>query len=178
MRSNLVVTLAATAVVLAGCSSKPRNFAPVLGAAPADAAAYEAQWLACREQVAASIKAGSGRAASAVGGAAVGVGSAAAVGAAASTATYATYGAAMAALGATIIMAPVAALGGAWGVSKIKKTKKERAIKAATAECLAKAGYSVEKWRVMKKQEVRAVPAAAGATAPAAPAPAEAPAPR
>jgi hypothetical protein len=64
-------------------------------------------------------------------------------------------GGAMAALGATIIAAPVAALGGAWGIAKIKKTKKERAIKAATAECLAEAGYSVERWRVMSKREVR-----------------------
>ena len=171
------MTVAAASAALAGCSSKPRNFAPVLSAGPPDSSAYEAQWLACREQVAASIKAGSGRAASAVGGAAVGVGSAAAVGAAASTATYATYGAAAAALGATIIMAPIAALGGAWGISKIKKNKKERAIKAATAECLAKAGYSVDRWRVLSKTEVRALPAAwPGTTAPAATATATAPA--
>ena len=55
-------------------------------------------------------------------------------------------------------MAPVAALGGAWGISKIKKNKKEKVIKAATADCMAKAGYSVDKWRVMTKQEVRALP--------------------
>jgi hypothetical protein len=64
-------------------------------------------------------------------------------------------GGAMAALGATIIAAPVAAVAGAWGISKIKKTNKERAIKAATADCLARAGYSVEGWRVLSKREVR-----------------------
>jgi hypothetical protein len=174
MRSDLVVILTATAVVLAGCSSKPRNFAPVLAAAPTDATNYEAQWLACREQVAASIKAGSGRAASTAGGVAAGAGGAAAVGAA-TAGTYATMGGAMAALVATIIAAPIAAIGGAWGISKIKKTKKERAIKAATAECLARAGYSVESWRVMKKREVHALPAAStGTTAPAPTAPATA----
>ena len=132
-----------------------------MAAPPADQKAYEAQWLACREQVAANVKGGSGRAASAVGGAAVGAGASVAVGAAASTATYASYGAAAAALGATILMAPIAAIGGAWGISKIKKTKKEKAIKVATADCMAKAGYSVDRWRVMSKQEVRALPAAA-----------------
>jgi hypothetical protein len=72
---------------------------------------------------------------------------------------------AMAAATATVILAPIAIVGGAWGVSKIKKTKKEKAIKAATAECMAKSGYAVDKWRVMSKQEVRALPVA---TAPAA----------
>ena len=93
---------------------------------------------------------------------------------AATAGTSATYGAAAAGLGATIIAAPMAAIGGAWGISKIKKTKKERAIKAATAECLAKAGSPVEKWRVMKKQEVRALPAVPAP--PAAAQPAQAPA--
>jgi hypothetical protein len=64
----------------------------------------------------------------------------------------------MAALGATIIAAPIAAIGGAWGISKIKKTHKERAIKTATSDCLAKSGYAVEGWRVMSKREVRALP--------------------
>ena len=160
MTRHALLWAAAGAVILTGCSSKPRNFAPVMAAPPADAKAYEAQWLTCREQVAATAKKGSGRTASAVGGVAAGAGASVAVGAAASTATYASYGAAAAALGATIIAAPLAALGGAWGISKIKKTKKEKAIKAATADCMAKAGYPVDKWRVMSKREVRALPAA------------------
>ena len=158
MKGHALLWAAAGAVILTGCSSRPRNFAPVLAAPPADQQQYEAQWLACRQQVAVTTKNGSERGVSALGGAAVGAGGAVAVGAAASTATYATYGAAAAALGATILMAPVAALGGAWGISKIKKNKKEKVIKAATADCMAKAGYSVDKWRVMTKQEVRALP--------------------
>lgn len=167
MGNRIIAAVTAAAVALAGCSSKPRNFAPVLGAEPSDSKLYEAQWLACREQVAASTKHGSDRGASALGGVAAGAGGAAAVGAA-TAGTYATYAGAAAALGATIIAAPIALVGGAWGISKIKKTKKERAIKAATAECLAKAGYSVDKWRVMSKREVRALalaPVQEGATA-------------
>lgn len=158
MKGHALLWAAAGAVTLAGCSSKPRNFAPVMAAPPADASAYEAQWLSCREQVAATAKQGSGRLASAAGGAAAGVGGAVAVG----TSAGASAGmvGAMAAATATVILAPIAIVGGAWGVSKIKKTKKEKAIKAATADCMAQAGYAVDKWRVMSKQEVRALPAA------------------
>ena len=170
MASRGISAVTAGAVLIAGCSSKPRNFAPVLTAAPTDAQAYEAQWLTCREQVRVTTKNGSERGASAIGGVAAGAGGAAAVGAA-TAGTYATYAGAAAALGATIIAAPVALIGGAWGISKIKKTKKEKRIKAATADCLAKAGYSVDKWRVMKKSEVRAL---APAPEPAGPEPASA----
>ena len=158
MKRHALLWAAAGAVILTGCSSKPRNFAPVMAAPPADAQVYEAQWLACREQVAATAKNGSGRLASAAGGAVAGVGGVAAVG----TTAGASAGmvGAMAAATATVILAPIAIVGGAWGVSKIKKTKKEKAIKSATADCMAKAGYSVEKWRVMTKREVRALPAA------------------
>ena len=161
MGSKFLVALTASSVMLAGCSSKPRNFAPVLGAAPTDAKLYEAQWLSCREQVATSAKTGSERGASAVGGVAAGAGGAAVMGAA-TAGTYAGYAGAAAALGATFIAAPLALIGGAWGLSKIKKTKKERAIKTATADCLSKAGYAVQDWRVMKKQEVRSLPALPG----------------
>ena len=163
MKGHALLWAAAGAVTLAGCSSRPRNFAPVMAAPPADAQAYEAQWLSCREQVTMSAKQGTGRLASAAGGVAAGVGGAAAIG----TTAGASAGmvGAMAAASATIILAPIAAIGGAWGVSKIKKTKKEKAIKAATADCMAQAGYAVDKWRVMSKQEVRALPVA---TAPAA----------
>ena len=70
-----------------------------------------------------------------------------------------------------IATVPVFGLAGAWGISKIKKSKKERRIKAATAECMASHGYSVEKWRVMSKREVRALDAAQPVSDPAAPAP-------
>lgn len=154
---GLLMCAGASALLMSGCSSRPRNFAPVLGAAPPDVQAYEASWLACRDEAITAPNRGSGRLASAAGGAAAGAGGVAAVGAM-TAGSYATMGGAMAALGATIIAAPIAAIGGAWGISKIKKAKKERAIKEATAACLADAGYSVEKWRVMSKRVVRSLP--------------------
>src|SRR5690348_1650815 len=123
MGKHAFLLAGAGALILTGCSSKPRNFAPVLGAGPSNAQAYEAQWLTCREQVAATTRNGSERGASALGGVAAGAGGAAAVGAA-TAGTYATYAGAAAAIGATIIAAPIALVGGAWGISKIKKTKK------------------------------------------------------
>lgn len=160
MNNKPLLLLGICAIALGGCSSRPRNFAPVLAAAPADARAYEKHWLDCREQVAATTGKGSGRLASAGGGAVAGAGAGVAASAAASGATFATYGAAATAAAAAIMVVPVFGLAGAWGVSKVKKTKKERTIKAATAECMARNGYSVEKWRVMSKREVRALEAA------------------
>jgi hypothetical protein len=172
MTKKALLLLSICAITLGGCSSRPRNFAPVLAAAPADARAYENHWLDCREQVAAATGKRSGRLASAGGGAIAGAGAGLAASAATSGATFATYGAAAATAGAVMIATvPVFGLAGAWGISKIKKSKKERRIKAATAECMARSGYSVEKWRVMSKREVRALEAAQGANDPAAPEP-------
>jgi hypothetical protein len=149
----------AAAVAVSGCSSRPRYFAPVLAAAPAEQKAYEAHLQTCRERLAARMDK-SGRLGSAAGGAAVGVAGGYAAGAATAAGTAGTMGAGAAAALAAIAVLPVAGLAGAWGVSKIKKTQKERAIKAAMTECLNEGGYSVEGWRPLSKQEVRAMTAA------------------
>ena len=178
MNSKSLMLLGICAIAVGGCSSRPRNFAPVLAAAPADAHTYEKHWIECREQVAAATGKGSGRLASAGGGAVAAAGAGVAASAAASGATFATYGAAATAAAAAIAVVPVFGLAGAWGISKIKKTKKERTIKAATAECMASHGYSVEQWRVMSKREVRALDAPQPAVDPAAAPPPAVPEPR
>lgn len=151
--------LVACAVAVAGCSSRPRDFAPIPGAGLADPAAYEASWLECRNRLVAARDERSGRLVSAGGGAAAGLGAGVAAGAATSGATYGTIGAAAAAGAAMIAVVPVFGLAGAWGISKIKKNKRERAIKSAMATCMAESGNSVDKWRVMSKREVRALEA-------------------
>ena len=80
--------------------------------------------------------------------------------AAAATAGYA--GLAVAA--ATIVLLPFAVLGGAWGMSKMKRAKKENAIKTAMAGCLKERGYDVTGWQKTGKKTRTA-------TAKAAPAP-------
>ena len=169
MTNKPFLLLGICAIALSGCSSRPRNFAPVLAAPPADAQTYEKHWLDCREQVAAATGKGSGRLASAGGGAVAGAGAGLAASAATSGATFATYGAAATAGAMMIATVPVFGLAGAWGISKIKKSKKERRIKAATAECMARNGYSVDKWRVMSKREVRVLDAVQPVVDPAAP---------
>jgi hypothetical protein len=159
MRYATFLTLAA-ALACTACSSRPRSFAPRLTAAPTDQQAFDAAWKRCRAEVAARTDQRSGRVASAAVGAATGAGATAAVGSAVAG-TYATYGGAAAAMGATIIAAPIALIGGAWGFSKLKKNRKEKAIKAATAECMAGAGHPVTDWRAMSKKEARALDAAA-----------------
>lgn len=160
MSKKCVLIVMAGAVLLSGCSSRPRNFAPVLAAAPTDQKTYEARLQTCRERLAARMDR-SGRLASAAAGTAVGVGAGYAAGAATAAGSAGSMGAAAgAAAAAAIMVLPIAGLAGAWGISKIKKTKKERAIKSAMAECLREAGYSVEQWRVMSKREVRAIAAA------------------
>jgi hypothetical protein len=147
MNKAFGMTLAA-ALMLGACSSKPRQFRPVLAAAPADAVAYEADYEECRAQIASRLDA-KGRLASGAVGVAAGVG-AGAVGAAATSGTYATVGGAMAAGGAVIMAMPLAGVLGAWGLAKAKKGRKERAIKEATASCLQAKGYAVEAWSVQK----------------------------
>ena len=159
MKLRLIGSIAIVSVSLTACSSAPRNFAPELGVAAADSAAYEAAWLRCRDDVAISLKRGPNRGGSAAAGLAAGAGAGAAGAAATSGATYATIGGAAAAGAMVIAAVPVLGLAGAWGFSKIRKTRKEKAIKGATAECLAQSGYAVSDWRVMSKREVRALAA-------------------
>lgn len=161
MRNALIASLGFVSLSVTACSSTPRNFAPRLSAAPNDPAQYQQAWLDCREQVAAS-KGGSKRGGSAAAGLAAGAGAGAAGAAATSGATYATIGGAAAAGAVVIAAVPVLGLAGAWGYSKIKKTKREKAIKAATAQCLDQSGYAVAGWRVLSKREVRELKAPRG----------------
>lgn len=156
MRKEFVCLTVIAALGCTACSSRPRSFEPVSAMAVTGDEGFRTAWLGCRAEVAARTDRKSGRLASAATGAAAGAGATVAVGAA-TAGTYATYGGAAAALGATIIAAPIALVGGAWGMSKIKKTRKEKAIKAATAECMKAAGYPVDRWEVLSKREAKAI---------------------
>jgi hypothetical protein len=146
-RQAIVLLLALS---LTACSSRPREFAPTLSAAPADAVQFDADYRKCRNMVANGQRSGFGsQLASGGAGVAAGVG----VTAAMAGGTYSTIGGAMAAMGATMILAPVAALAGAWGVAKRSKLKKEKAIKGATGLCLAEHGYDVAGWERAKHQD-------------------------
>jgi len=72
----------------------------------------------------------------------------------------------MAVAAATIVLLPFAMVGGAWGMSKMKRAQKEKAIKTALGGCLAERGHDVAGWektgRKVPKTATKAVPAASG----------------
>ena len=85
-----------------------------------------------------------GRTGSGAAGAATGSAVAVAGGAAAASAGP-WAGAAVAS--ATIVLLPFAVLGGAWGMAKMRRAKKERAVKTAMAGCLQERGHQVTGWK-------------------------------
>ena len=152
MKSKVVAAALAAAVVVQGCSSRPREFTPTLATAAINQPEFEAAYEECRQLLIAGKLDSSGRSGSAAAGAAVGATTAAA----GSTAAAAVGGyAGLAAASATIVLLPFAIVGGAWGMSRMKRTKKERAVKAAMQGCLAERGYQVAGWsRSVKKATI------------------------
>jgi hypothetical protein len=145
---SAVLLLAALSVT--ACSSRPREFAPALAAAPPDAARFAADYENCRTLVANGQRSGFGSRLASGG---VGVAAGAGVGMAMAGGTYSTVAGAMAAASATLVLMPVVALASAWGVAKRSKHRKEKATKNATGLCLAEHGYEVAGWEQAKHQK-------------------------
>ncbi|MFL6755920.1 MAG: hypothetical protein ACJ8EH_10065 [Sphingomicrobium sp.] len=97
----------------------------------------------------------SGRGVSAAAGAGAGAGTAAVGGAAAAAAGG--YGG-LALASATIVLLPFAVIGGAWGMSRMKRARKERAIKTALQGCLHERGYEVAGWSRSQRKKTPAAP--------------------
>ena len=146
--------IVAAAVLVQGCSSRPRAFAPTLAALPSgqttfDRAAFDQANATCSQLLVAGKLDQNGRLASAGVGAAAS-GAAMAVGTVSAAAVAGYSG--LAVLGATIVLLPFAAIGGAVGMAKMKRAKKEKAIKAAMTGCLAERGYAVSGWEKVAKR--------------------------
>lgn len=151
MKSGLIAYASFAALVVQGCSSRPRDFSPMLEAAPTSQAAFAADYAACQHLFVAGKLDAKGRSSSAAAGAAVGAGTAALGG----TAAAAAGGyAGLAAASATIVLLPFAILGGAWGMSRAKRAKKERAVKVAMEGCLSERGYTVIGWSKVANRPV------------------------
>lgn len=149
MKYRLTAATLILCLGLQGCSSRPREFEPRLSNLPANQSDFTAAYATCQQLLVAGKLDSSGRGASAAVGAGAGAGTAA-VGSAAAAAAGGYGGLALAS--ATIVLLPFAVLGGAWGMARAKRAKKERAIKTALAGCLQERGYVVSEWtRVAKK---------------------------
>jgi len=150
MKSSLMMWALAGCVMLQGCSSRPREFTPMLAAPPASQAEFDAAYADCHQLLVAGKLDANGRTASGAVGVAAGAGTAV-VG---STAAAAVGGyAGLAAASATIVLIPFAVLGGAWGMAKMKRAKKEKAIKTALEGCLQERGYQVAEWEKARKKK-------------------------
>jgi hypothetical protein len=129
---------------LEACSSTPREFTPQLANAPAAPPEFDAAFAQCRELLVSGKLDASGRSSSVAAGAGAGAGTAT-VGGAAAAAAGGWGGVALAS--ATIVLLPFAVVGGAWGMSRAKRARKERAIKTALQGCLKDKGYEVVGWQ-------------------------------
>ncbi len=147
MTQKLVLAVAAV-VTLAGCSSRPRNFSPVLAAPATDGKAFEAAVSECGKLLAEGKLNSEGRLASGAAGMAASGATLAAGTAAASSAGL--FGG-MAIAGATIVALPFVAIGGAYGMAKAKQKKREKAIQTAMGGCLAERGHKVTGWQIRGK---------------------------
>jgi hypothetical protein len=149
MRQNLLVAAACAGLLLQGCSSRPREFTPKLGIATAPVAGFDQAYASCTQLMAAGKLNQEGRSGSLGAGAAAGA-TTAAVGAG----TVAVIGPSMGALAvasATVVLLPFAVIGGAWGMAKMKRAKKEATIKKMISGCLQERGYSIADWELVRK---------------------------
>ena len=154
-KNGIVAGALAVCLSLQACSSRPREFTPQLAAAPASQPEFDAAYATCQQLLVDGKLDSSGRASSAAAGAGAAAGTAAIGGTAAAAAGG--YGG-LAVAGATIVLLPFALLGGAWGLSRMKRAKKERAIKVALEGCLKEQGYEVAGWAKAQKKPVGASP--------------------
>ena len=144
MKNRSLVCVLAVALAVQGCSSRPRAFSPMLATPPASTAELDAAAAECSRLLVAGKLDKDGRLASAGGAAATGAG----VAVAGTTTAVAIAGySGLAVLGATVVLLPFAIVGGAWGTARMKRAKKEAAIKAAMAGCLNERGYQVVGWQ-------------------------------
>ncbi len=155
MKNKLTVGLLVACLTLQACSSRPREFTPRMAAPVASQSEFDAAYATCQRLFVTGKLDSSGRAGSAGAGAAAGAATAVAGGAAA-TSMVPAVGAALAS--ATLVLLPFAILGGAWGMSRTKRAKKERAVKTAMEGCLSERGYQVAGWSKGTTRPVLAQP--------------------
>ena len=161
MRNKIIMYAVTVALTASGCSSRPREFAPRLATPAASPAALDASVAECSQLLIAGKLDRDGRMGSGAAGAAAG-GAVAVAGGAAATSAGLAGGAALAS--ATIVLLPFVAIGGAWGMAKMKRAKKEKAIRTAMAGCLLERGHEVAGWEKTGRKVTRAVNKAGSAS--------------
>ena len=143
--SNFRPSISAVAALCltSACVSAPRPYSPTLQVAATDQTAFESAFRLCADEVAAGKRSNfrSSRAAN-VTGVVVVVGGTQMVVGGASAISLGGGGIALAGLG-LVVLTPVAL----YGLSRAKRARNEKVIKAAMTACLAEEGYAVTEWR-------------------------------
>jgi hypothetical protein len=160
MNNKIAALALISCLTVEACSSRPRDFTPTLASPAASQAEFQSAYATCHQLLVAGKLDASGRSASVAGGAGVGAGTAA-VGGTAAAVAGGWGGVALAS--ATVVLLPFAVIGGAWGMSRMKRTRKERAIKTAMEGCLQERGYQVAGWSKALRKPTVVEPASPGA---------------
>lgn len=151
MKLTLIAAVAGAALLVGGCSTRPREFVPMLAAAPTDTSDYQTDLGTCNQLVAQGYKGGFLEAAAA-GGGGVAAGYAAGLGSVAAGVTPVGLGMSATAGAALLTIMPVVGIGAAVGITRTIRGGKEKKIKTAMADCLAEHGHAVEGWELAKKR--------------------------
>ncbi len=170
MRNSSLMAAAYAAMLVSGCSTRPRNFAANLSAPVADRAVFENDYRTCQTLVRGGHRSGFRSAASTIavgagaisGGIAVG---AVGAGVGASTAGVGTgWSSVGAGLGAAAAAATVFVAAAGFGVTRLIRGGRERKYKRAMSDCLSEYGYGVGSWEKLPKRDDAAQIAAQRAT--------------
>ena len=146
-KKSAIWAIAATAMLLSGCSTKPRNFSANLTAPVPDRLAYENDYRTCQKLVqsgrTSDFKAGAAQAL------ATGAGT---MGATAIAATAGGIGIGGATTAASVAIPGVGLIAG-FGVARAIRGGKERKFKRNMSACLQEYGYSVGGWAKLHKRD-------------------------
>lgn len=142
------------ALLLQGCSSRPREFTPSVSGQLSDTSDFNVAYGACQQLLTLGKLDASGRLASGAAGVAAGA-TTVALGSAAAT-SAGLYGGGVALASATVVLLPFAVIGGAIGMAKMRRHRKEIGVQRAMSGCLAERGYSVSGWTKAAKHKATA----------------------
>lgn len=170
IRSTPALAIVIPTLLLAGCSTKPRNFSAQLSAPVASRATFESDFRTCQQLVRGGARSDfKAKAAVGLAAAAGTVGTAVVI-----TSTTTMIPSGFLATGTTTAagggaMAAAAVLPGAglllgFGVSRIIRGSRERSYQRRMNACLTDYGYSVERWAKVRKKDDAANISAAAAT--------------
>ncbi len=153
-----LISLSAVALVIGGCSSRPRQFIATVNPPAADEASYQRDFATCDTLARKGYKSGFKAAAlSAAGGAAGAVGGSIVVGSGAVALGSAGF---TGSLAAATVAFPILGLAAGLGVSRAIRGGREKRLKKTISSCLTEYGYTVAEWtRVKKPKKVASTPA-------------------